>query len=45
MNNFTMNWKTWCRLCGSYEVNERIDPELEQTVEHVFDVSKKCKQA
>lgn len=33
-----LEWKNWCRLCGSFEVNEKIDPEIENIVEQILEV-------
>lgn len=34
-----LNWKNWCRLCGNFEVNDKIEPDIEHIVEQILDVS------
>lgn len=34
-----INYKSWCRLCGSFDDCEVVDPEITDIIQNVFDVS------
>lgn len=34
-----LNWKKWCRLCGSLENNQEIEPDIEGIVLQFFEVT------
>lgn len=31
-----LDWRSWCRLCGNFEVSEKIEPEIEKIAEQLF---------
>ena len=33
-----LNWKKWCRLCGAFENNQEVDPDIEEVLIHIFEV-------
>lgn len=33
-----LNWRKWCRLCGDFEVSDKVEPEIAAIAEQVFDV-------